>query len=165
MDIQTRNTKQWPPTRMRNAGLNETSAALELAWRLPQVYGWVVFQKTSRIARLIKSAEGDQVKSCVFLWQRASTHGPIWKKWAVMSKTNWGRLVTLRDKLSEFGASLYALHRYGVIADIGIKHSERDTFCFVTFNRMEHAEASFCWSYRRVGQSDSKAEMYSTFIY
>ena len=32
-------------------------------------------------------------------------------------------------------------HRYGVVADINIKHSDRDTFVFVTFNRLEHAEA------------------------
>ena len=32
--------------------------------------------------------------------------------------------------------------RYGAIDDINIKHSERDTFVFVTFKRLEYAEAA-----------------------
>ena len=30
--------------------------------------------------------------------------------------------------------------RYGSVADINIKHSERDTFVFVTYGRLEHAQ-------------------------
>ena len=36
------------------------------------------------------------------------------------------------------------MQRYGSIADLNIKHSDRDTFVFVTYTRLEYAEVGRC---------------------
>ena len=37
-------------------------------------------------------------------------------------------------------AECTARSRYGTVSDINIKHSDRDTFVFVTYARLEHAQ-------------------------
>ena len=84
----------------------------ELWQRISQVYGWAVFPKTLNTTRWKECAPGES---------------PV--------KTSW-----LHHTLHQTECSVP--WRYGAIDDINIKHSERDTFVFVTYKRLDYAEAA-----------------------